>query len=127
MFEIFEAKVGFKPRRYIRWTDQCAGQFRSQFVVNNLFHIRDICPDLESATFKYFESHEGKNVSDLIGAMAKQSFARSISRSSNLLDGLGNNDDDADQEMVVAEQIKERMLSGLTFEDGKVGGFSFFQ
>ena len=65
-------------------------------------------------------------MSDAIGGLAKQSLGRTVGRASN--DGFGSAAGDADQAETIVEQVKARILSGLTFdEDGKVGDFAFFQ
>lgn len=109
-------------------TDQCAAQFRSQFVLQNLLNVnRNVSPRLQNVQFNYFQSHEGINFSDTIGAIAKQAFNRAKSCASTQNDGVGAVDSDADQEMVICEQVKQLKLSGLNFENGKLGDFAFFR
>ena len=61
-------------------------------------------------------------MSDGIGSMVKQSIARETLTS---MEGIG--DDSEDQMMAITEEIKNRILRGLNFHDGKVGNFSFFE
>ena len=125
--EIIEEEV-FPPTRWIRWSDQCAAQFRSRFVVENLLKTRErVSSKLTSVAFSYFESHEGKNLSDTIGGILKQAYARATGWISGPNDGVGNDGDSAHQPMVIADQIKERMMQGLTFVDGRVGSFAFLR
>ena len=85
-----------------------------------------VAEQLHDVSFCYFEAHEGKNLSDAIGGLVKQSFMRGVGRTAN--DGFGSAAGNADQGETIAEQIKSRMLSGLTFDqNGKVGDFAFFQ
>ena len=111
-----------------RVTDNCASQFKSQFVVEKLLNVnQNVSPRLRNVQFNYFESHEGKNFSDTIGAIGKQAYTRAKSRASTQNDGVGVVDSDADQEMVICNQVKQLMLSGLNFEGGRLGHFAFFR
>ena len=104
-----------------KFTDQCACQFRCQFVTHNLLRVQEnVSPHLRNVKFNYFESHEGKNFSDTIGALAKQALYRPMKWSSILSDGVGDVSPDADQEMVIAEQVKQMIISGMNYENGTV-------
>ena len=96
-------------------------QFKSQFVIANLLNIRrKVAASLKSARFCFFEAHEGKNLSDAIGSLAKQAISR---ETMTTLEGFAEG-----SMLTVAEEIKSRLLAGLNFnEDGKVGNFSFFK
>ena len=131
MLDIVEEETGFRPTLLNRWSDQCAGQFRSQNTNYNLLCTRErVCQQLLDVIWNYFESHEGKNTSDMLGGLCKQAYLAIMRRLFNLLnavDGVGVVDPDADQLMAIAEQVKERMLAGLNIVDGRLGTFSFFK
>ena len=40
-------------------------------------------------------------------------------------DGIGNESED--QGMAIVEQVRDQIMAGLQYENGKVGGFSFFR
>ena len=126
--EIF-AEECFEPRCWARFLDQYPGQFRSRFVNDNLLHAPErIARLLQEIVFLYFESHEGKNSSDSLGALAKQADARAVARGCNILDGLRvEGGGDADAMSRILEQVKARILSGMTFENGRVGNYAFFR
>ena len=85
-----------------------------------------VAEQLHDVSFCYFEAHEGKNLSDAIGGLVKQSFLHGVRRTAD--DGFGSAAGNADQGETIAEQVKSRMLSGLSFnEEGKVGDFAFFR
>ena len=122
MWKIFPT-VGVKATHWIRKTDNAACQFKCQYVLNNLLKIRKkVSSSLESVRFDYFEANEGKNLSDTLGSIAKQAIERESLRAS---DGVGDNS--PDQRMVIAHELKRRLLAGLHFDDGQVGTFSFFK
>ena len=129
LFEIFTEEC-FPPLFWGRWSDQCPGQFRSRFVNDKLLHIRErIFALLQVVLFMYFESHEGKNLSDTLGGLVKQAYARAVGWTSNVADGLGSDGTAGavDQLLAIMEQVRARMLAGLTFDNGKVGNFAFFR
>ena len=116
MVEVMEEEA-FSPETITRWSDNCASQFKSGKVVADLIDIKDrVSPNLKSARFCFFESHEGKNLSDTIGSMAKGALSRATLRT---LSGVGNNPEE------VVLEVKERLLSNLKFIEGRVGSFSF--
>ena len=128
-FEIIKEELPDEEfEEWERKTDNAVSQFKSQFVVNNLLNVNEkVSPRLKNVSFNYFESHEGKNLSDTIGAIGKQAFNRAKNRTSILNDGVGSVEPDVDQDMVICNQVKDMILSGLTFEDGRVGDFAFFR
>ena len=103
---------------YIRYTDNCSGQYKSKHVNNNLLNIRKIMPSLKSARFSYFEPNEGKNSSDGIGSCTKQAIKR---ETLTALEGFDND------RTAMAEELCRRVLSGLRLENGGVGTFTFFR
>ena len=110
---VISTEEAFSPVAYIRHSDQCAAQFRSQYSNFHLLHIRqNVSPQLETACFSYFKSHKGKNSSDTVGSLAKQAFFRASGCIGIGNDRVGN--EESDQEMAIAE-------------DGRVGGFLFFR
>ena len=91
--------------------------------MNNLLNVqKNVSSSLESVDFCYFESNEGKNLSDTVGSLVKQAIARETLRTT---EGVG--DDSPDQRLAIAEELKRRVLAGLNIEDGKCGAFSFFR
>jgi hypothetical protein len=112
MFEIL-AREGIHPKNWTRWSDNCYGQYKSCFVVFDLLNCQKaISPNLEQVTYNFFESNEGKNLSDTLGSIGKAAFRRSSWRTT---DGV-----------VDLEQIRTRMENGLCKKDGRIGNFSFF-
>ena len=57
-----------RPSVLIRWSDQCAAQFKSRFTMHKLSTVRVSLSLQEPATvvWQYFETGEGKNLSDSI-------------------------------------------------------------
>ena len=55
----------------------------------------------------------------------KQTFAKVAARLGPLEDGVGG--EAADQAMAIAAQVRDRILAGLSLEDGRVGDFRFFR
>ena len=118
----------FDPVGYTRHSDNCTNQFKSRNTVRNLNDIQEeVSPNLKYGCFQFFEAHEGKNLSDCIGGIGKQAYARSSVRKRGSVDGAGDADNAADQPMVIAEQMKAGIEEGLSFVDGRVGNFSFFR
>ena len=110
-------------KHWKRLSDNAASQFKCQFVVNNLLNVqKNVSSSLESVDFCYFESNEGKNLSDTVGSLVKQAIARETLRTT---EGVG--DDSPDQRLAIAEELKRCVLAGLNIEDEKCGAFSFFR
>ena len=84
-----------------------------------------VSPHLEFVKWLYTESYEGKGRSDGGGGLVKQTFAEVAARLGPLEDGVGG--EAADQAMAIAAQVRDRILAGLSFEDGRVGDFRFFR
>jgi hypothetical protein len=79
---------------------------------------------LEGAHLCFFESNEGKNLSDCIGSQAKAALTRGSLMTS---EGVGQQDS-PQIEADIMEQIKQRMLSQLNIEtDGRLGSYSFWR
>ena len=70
MFEIVKEKVNRKIKKWIRYSDGCGAQLKSGYVIADLLNVKDLF-GLENINFNYFESHEGKNISDQIGSIVK--------------------------------------------------------
>ena len=124
MFDKILPEENVRVLNYLRVTDNCLNQFKCQFVAKDLLQIRsNVSASLESARFSYFEPHEGKCLSDLLGSLAKQAGAFSTMMT---MEGVG--DDSDDQRSAIVHEVVRRIRSGLNFdEDGRVGGFSFFR
>jgi hypothetical protein len=113
MFDIF-LEEGLSPQNWKRYSDGCPGQYKSKFVVWDLLMAPQILSKpLKHITYNFFESHEGKNLSDTIGSIAKTAFSRATWRTNAGLDTI--------------EDVKNRMEDGLNRVDGKVGKFAFFR
>ena len=77
MFQIVCDKLRRPINNWIRYTDGCGAQFKSGFAAADLFNAPDTF-EIESATFNFFESHEGKITSDSIGSIVKCAFVRGV-------------------------------------------------
>ena len=79
MFEIARNELGMTIDHWQRWSDGCGAQFRSKFVNHDL--LQAPCTfDVQSGSFSYFETHEGKNTSDTIGSIVKCAFVKGIAQ-----------------------------------------------
>ena len=67
-----------RPSVVIRWSDQCAAQFKSRFTMHKLSTVPASLGLQEPATvvWQYFETGEGKNLSDSIGAIVKSAYQK---------------------------------------------------
>ena len=120
--------MGFRPTSLFRWSDQCTAQFRSKFVLYCLLHYRErVASYVKDVAFFYFESHEGKNLSDTAGGLGKQAYDRVVGRTSIVEDGLGEAGDGDDPLARIVEQVIAKIRSGLTYDGDRVGDFVFFQ
>ena len=114
----------FLPSSWVRYTDNCTSQFKSQYTLNDLTNVRTgVSPSIAAARWMTFEPDHGKNRSDGLGSFVKQSAERTIMR---IMSGLG--DESPDQLKVIVEQLREQILASLHFQDGKrVGNLSFLR
>ena len=114
------AEEAFEPTSWIRWTDNCTAQFKSQYTLYDLANVRTgVSPSIATARFSTFEPGESKNASDGLGSFDKQAIDRTTMTT---MDGLG------DEPMAITEEMARRLIAGLNFKDGnRVGGFSFFR
>ena len=57
-----------QPRTWKRWSDQCASQFKSRFTMHKLSTAPESLGLQDQATvvWQYFETGEGKNLSDTV-------------------------------------------------------------
>ena len=62
-----------------RFSDGCASQFKSRHCNSDLKSLNEDL-SVSQVTWHYFESHEGKNLSDTLGSIAKQAYKRGIKR-----------------------------------------------
>ena len=124
LFEQILPEENVRVLNYIRVSDNCLNQFKCQFTARDLLRIRsNVSALLETARFSYFEPHEGKCLSDLLGSLAKQAGAFATMMT---MEGVGDGSDD--QRTAIAQEVVRRIRSGLNYDqDGRVGGFSFFR
>ena len=66
------------PSVLICWSDQCAAQFKSRFTMHKLSTVPASLDLQEPATVvcEYFETGEGKNLSDSIGTIVKSAYQK---------------------------------------------------
>ena len=76
-FNIIREKVGRPINHWKRFSDGCAGQFRSRFVAAQMFEMKQEL-ELSSISYDLFEANEGKNTSDTIGSIVKCAFLRAM-------------------------------------------------
>ena len=90
LINIHSEKFGMKVRYWMRDSDGCQGEFKSQKTVFKLteapVNVLDLHPDDTDykIEFNFFESHEGKNKSDGIGSLVKMYLERAIRTKQNL-------------------------------------------
>ena len=67
-----------QPRTWKRWSDQCASQFNSRFTMHKLSTAPESLGLQDQATvvWQYFETGEGKNLSDTVGAIVKAAYQK---------------------------------------------------
>ena len=71
-------KFNVEVKVELRWSDQCSGQFKSQYPVFDL-----VSTDLDiTVHWCFFEVGEGKNLSDLLGSLFKKAYIRGVAISS---------------------------------------------
>ena len=83
VFEIMRQQLNRDIKHWVRFSDGCGAQFKSRFATPDLpkFLIEQ---KLKSAAYHYYESHEGKNISDTIGSMAKSALRRATIKTMSL-------------------------------------------
>ena len=89
MFEMIRNDYGMVIEHWQRWSDGCGAQFKSRFVNHDLLQAQSSF-NLTSASFSYFEAHEGKNTSDTIGSIVKCAFLKGIAKDNQ---GIGKAED----------------------------------
>ena len=82
MFEILCSKIPHEINYWQRWADGCSGQFRSQFCNASCIRAKDDF-GLQTVSWQYFEAHEGKNLSDTLGSIAKCEVKRQMAQYSH--------------------------------------------
>ena len=119
MIEVVEER-GIKVENWERETDNCFAQYKSQYVVEDLFAVKEKdSPALKSVSFNYFESNEGKNLSDTIGSLFKHAVERQTALVTEALPNYSR--------LEIAKEIVRRGLAGMNIEpDGRCGSFAFF-
>ena len=81
MFNIVENKLGRVFRNWLRKSDGCSSQFKSRFSTSQLLNMGDLLEkDLNKVEFQYFETDEGKNESDMAGALVKSWYEKGVMR-----------------------------------------------
>ena len=95
---------GFEVNNVLRFSDTCAAQFRSKYVNGDLRNMKKnlSLPDWGQVTLCYFEPNEGKNISDVIGSICKNSWKRSIFQNR--------------EGIITVDHLVDRMKSGLKEE-----------
>ena len=89
MFKILSEKLNCPITNWIRYNDGCGAQFKSGYVVSDMFHAPKKF-GIKTVTFNFFESHEGKSTSDSIGSIVKCAFIRGMLKNEQ---GVSNIDD----------------------------------
>ena len=75
MHTIIQEKLGRRFKNWGRFTDGCGSQFKSRFCNADAI---EWASHFEHVGFHYYESHEGKNISDTIGSIVKCAFLRGV-------------------------------------------------
>ena len=75
MFEVICEHLKQPIKKWVRFSDGCGAQFKSGYAAADLIHAPKVF-DITSASFNFFESHEGKSISDSIGSIVKCAFIR---------------------------------------------------
>ena len=82
-------------------SDTCAGQFRSQFCNFDLQEKKKVLC-LQHVTNHFFEPHEGKNISDTIGSIAKGAFNRGKAKKDVGISGISQ------VVQIIRENVREK-------------------
>ena len=84
--EFVRQKFGLEVVTVERWSDRCGAQFLSQFAVHDLYtNLPGIC-----VHWNYYEAGEGKNQSDLLGALFKLAYIRGVACSQDFTPSAHN-------------------------------------
>ena len=81
MFEIAENRLGRVFKNWMRKSDGCSSQFKSRFSTSQLLNMEErLEKQLNKVEFQYFETDEGKNESDMAGALVKSWYEKGVMR-----------------------------------------------
>ena len=85
--DIVGERTGLKFSKIIRFSDGCGAQFKSRFCVTDLCSLPEVILGNVNGTasFHYFESHEGKSESDTAGSNFKVRVQSMILKNTNLV------------------------------------------
>ena len=101
-FEIIRSLLNRPIKHWKRFTDGCAGQFRSKFVAARMFYMKEAL-SLSNLSNDLFEAHEGKNTSDTIGSIVKCAFLRGMYTRDEGITGID------DMVSLIKSQLKSSM------------------
>ena len=104
-----------RPLHWKRFSDGCAGQFRSRFVTARMFHMMKEL-SLTNLSYDLLEAHEGKNTSDTIGSIVKCAFIRGMCSRDEGIANIG------DMINLIKSKLSSHMKKFVFF---KVEGFDF--
>ena len=116
MFELFRDKLKRPVNNWIRYSDGCSAQFKSGFAIADMFESKELF-NLNGVSFNFFESHEGKSVSDSIGSIVKCAFIRGMMKSEGGVQDLN------DIHELIESQIKDKTEKFDFFVVEKFGSF----
>ena len=69
------------PEAWIRLSDNCAGQFKTQFCLNRLHTVPDnLGLECETINWCYFVPDHGKSLSDMLGSQYKIALEKGAAR-----------------------------------------------
>ena len=107
-------ELGYPVHSIMRYSDTCSSQFRSKHVMGDLRDLPRLynLPPGGQVTLSYFESNEGKNVSDVIGAMGKNSFRRGIHKNRSGITGV----EDAISRIKANLQVETKEFKHIVYE-----------
>ena len=88
-FEIIRAFLNRPIKHWKRFSDGCAGQFRSRFVSARMWEMKKKL-SLSNLSYDLFEAHEGKNTSDTIGSIVKCAFLRGMYSKDEGISSIGD-------------------------------------
>ena len=74
ILDFVREKYGVEVTVISRWSDQCAQQFKSQYCV----HDQVTTNPEKTVHWNFFEVGEGKNMSDMLGSLAKLAYIRAV-------------------------------------------------
>ena len=116
MFELVRDKLKRPVNNWIRYSDGCSAQFKSGFAIADMFESKELF-NLNGVSFNFFESHEGKSVSDSIGSIVKCAFIRGMMKSEGGVQDLN------DIHELIESQIKDKTEKFDFFVVEKFGSF----